>query len=388
MSADTALVITALGAVTPVGLSAPATCASLRAGIARLDEIESSAVPGEQFAGEPMIGGRVKLERYHGERGPWEWPGHDRFEQRNPAEPERLVEGGYMRLVDLLAPALRECVSSARLGASPPQGPVALYLGMDSAEAGAAAIVALAEHTLERMLRADGWSGTPGSGAKVVAVTAGRSAALVALARAAADLREGRVAVAIVGGVDSLIRPEIAELLEREGRLKGPQRPHGVIPGEAAAFVAVETATRASARGAPVLARVLGMSVTAEPTVGTDEPNQARGLTSALREARKGAEPFKVPPLFVCDLNGDRYRAMEWGFALMRAYHDLHGDEEVWHPADAIGDSGAASCAVCLVWAAMALCRNHAGNERVVVWGASQTAERAAATLAAPERRT
>jgi 3-oxoacyl-[acyl-carrier-protein] synthase-1 len=387
MSAETELVITALGAVTPVGLSAAATAASLRAGIARLDEIESSAVPGAQFAGEPMIGGRVQLERYHGERGPWEWPGHDRFAAPNPTEPERMVAGGHARLVELLVPALRECVASARVGAMPSQGAVVLYLGLDNAEPGAAAVASLAEHALERILRAEGWSAAPGSGAKVVPIAAGRAAALVALARAAADLREGRAALAIVGGVDSLVRPEVAEHLERTGRLKGPQRPHGVSPGEAAAFICVETALRAAARGAPTLARVLGFAVTAEPTVGTDEPNQARGLTHALREARRGAEPFKAPPLFVCDLNGDRYRAMEWGFASMRAYHDLHGDEDVWHPADSIGDSGAASGAVCLVWAATALCRNLAGNERVVVWGASETAERAAATLAPPERR-
>ncbi len=372
MSAPLQLVITGVGAVSPVGLSAAATCASLRAGIARLQELESGTVAGSLFDRQPVVGGRVPLERFAGDPLEWQWPGHERFVAAEPPHPERLVAAGSQRLIELAVPALRECAQAAGLAAASAQGPVAIYLGLDDADDPQPVAAAVMEAL-----------GPPAGRPAVVPVTAGRAAALVALRRAAEDLLRGQVAAAIVGGVDSLVRPEVLLRLEERGQLKGPQRQQGVIPGEAAAFVCLETAGAAAARGATPLAAVMGVGAVPEPTTGTDEPNRGEGLTTALRKARQYAGRLSAPPLAVCDLNGDRYRATEWAMASMRAFADLHGDEDLWHPADCIGDSGAASGALCLVWATAALRKAYATSDRVVVWGASDTAARAAAFLAA-----
>jgi 3-oxoacyl-[acyl-carrier-protein] synthase-1 len=59
----------------------------------------------------------------------------------------------------------------------------------------------------------------------------------------------------------------------------------------------------------------------------------------------------------------------------------LEGDRELWHPADCIGDCGAAMGAVTLAWAAFALREGWTARPEVLVWGASDGRARAAALL-------
>lgn len=126
----------------------------------------------------------------------------------------------------------------------------------------------------------------------------------------------------------------------------------------------------------------------AEPTAGTENPNQGQGLTTVLRAMRNSAEISHLP-LFICDLNGDRYRALEWGVAYTRAFGNLHEKPDAatsgdfWHPADCIGDCGAASGLVDLAWAVEALRKKYAIVNQVLVWGASDEALRAAALITA-----
>jgi 3-oxoacyl-[acyl-carrier-protein] synthase-1 len=161
--------------------------------------------------------------------------------------------------------------------------------------------------------------------------------------------------------------------------------PQGILPGEAAAFLVLEAATR----GGTPLGVLAGTGVTEEPTAGTDEPNQGRGLTAAIRAARSVA-PLPYVPLMICDLNGERYRALEWLLAYPRSLgdlpwrYDLPTCGEFWHPADCLGDTGAASGALDCVWAVEALRKGYALTERVLVWGASEGRLRAAAILAPP----
>jgi 3-oxoacyl-[acyl-carrier-protein] synthase-1 len=72
--------------------------------------------------------------------------------------------------------------------------------------------------------------------------------------------------------------------------------------------------------------------------------------------------------------------------ASMRPFADLSGDALVWHPADCIGDAGAGLGALNFVWTAIALARGYSPTDRVLVWGASDGAARAAALLAAPSK--
>ena len=359
------LAVTGLGAVSPVGLTAPATCAALRAGVARLGPVFSFLVDGELVAGVPAVGGRVPLEWFSG--GPEEIgrAGHRRFAVSEPPPPETWIPGGPPRLVDLARPAAREAWRDAGLDARETRW--GLYLGLDDADEPEPVVQASRDAT----------GSTPTA---LHAQRSGRAAALVALRQAAKDFLAGNIDAALVGGVDSRIRPEAMAALQDGGQLRSASRPQGVLPGEAAGFLVLE---RTAPAGRAARATLQCIVTDDEPTVGTETPNVARGLTRALRKARLAAPPLHARPLAVCDLNGDRYRAMEWGMASMRAFADLSGSVFLWHPADCIGDAGAGLGGLNLVWAAAALAKGYAPTDQVMVWGASDGADRAAAILAA-----
>jgi 3-oxoacyl-[acyl-carrier-protein] synthase-1 len=360
------LAFTGLGAVTPVGLSAPASCAALRAGISRLKGLATHVVDGPVFAKQPVVGGRVPLEWFEGPPVASDWPGHDRFKIPHPPERDDLVKPGAARLMELAVPAAREAWESARLEKTPPRS-FGLYLACGEHDDPHAVA-----NRVTRELNA-----TP---AKTAAAPSGRAGALLALHEAAEDLRKKTVAWALVGGVDSQIRTETLVRLDAAGVLKSASNPQGINPGEAAAFVVVTTADQAASSGVAISGLLHGVAKADEPTVGTDEPNRADGLVAAFRGARAGT-PIAARPLVVCDLNGERYRGLEWTLALVRGLNDLPGDADYWHPADCIGDAGAAMGAIDLIWAVTALAKGYAQTSHALVWGASDGKDRAAALV-------
>lgn len=367
MTATTGLVITGIGALTPIGLSAPASYAALRAGVSGLSEIETHRVEGELMDRVPVVGGRVPTEWYSGGPEEWEWPGHERFGVQAPPAPETLVASGSQRLVEIALPAAMEAWKQAVPDASG-AGSVGLYLGLDYGDDSGPLIAALATAL---GIRASAIGGA----------SAGRAAGLLALEAAAEALLAGTVQLAIVGAVDSQIRPEVLQRIEAKEILRSGANPQGVIPGEAAAFLILERSDLAVRRRARPQAWLMSCASSKEPTAGTDEPNRAEGLTDVLMVARNEGG-FAKPPLVICDLNGDRYRAMEWGMSSIRALGNLHGDMDIWHPADCIGDSGAASALLNVGWGVTALQKGYAKAERVLVWGASDGRSRATAVLA------
>jgi 3-oxoacyl-[acyl-carrier-protein] synthase-1 len=361
------IAITGLGAVTSVGLSVEATCAALRAGISRVGELETYAVDGDLFDKKPVIGGRVPTEWFEGEPVSEKWPGHERFGVPPPAPRESFVSPGIERLAELAVPAALEAWLSYGLHLQR-QSRIGLYVGLDYYEDPMPVVDALQQKLRVAM-------------DPVVAMNKGRAAGLVALHAAVKDLKGGNIQGALVGGVDSLIRKPVLERLDEKGTLRSENAPQGVIPGEAAAFVFIETDGRAKSRGVKLLTRILSTGVGEEPTAGTEEPNRASGLTQILNQVRKDLGNMKTPPLVICDLNGDRYRAMEWAMASLRALGSLGGFNDIWHPAECIGDSGAASGLLNIVWAITALCKGYANAEHVLIWGASYGKDRAAAML-------
>lgn len=368
MPTGTAVPVVGLGAVSPVGLSAPSSCAALRAGIARLKALATYVVDGEIYAKEPVVGGRVPTEWLHGPPEESDWSGHDRFRAPHPPERDELVAPGIARLIEIALPAAHEAWEDAGFATIRPSE-WALYLGCgeeDDPEVLAEEIV-----------------GAIGVGPAAVRTNrAGRAAGLVALRDAVEDLRAKRFTYALVGGVDSQIRTEALARLDSASVLKSASNPQGVVPGEAAAFLAL-AAPGSGARGRAAYGFVLGAGCADEPTAASGEPNRAEGLCAAIRQARSGAPDLAEKPLVVCDLNGERYRGLEWTLALVRSLSDLPGEDALWHPADCIGDAGAGLGAFDLVWAVTAMHRGYAGRDRVLVWGASDRGVRAAALFGA-----
>ncbi len=373
MSANEPLGITGLGMVTPVGLSVESSCAAFRAGITRFTPVFGKLIDDERGQPVPAVGGRVPLEWFHGGPVEEEYPGHEAWKLPIPPPSHAYVTPGAARLAELAIPAAAEAWKSARLADRAPRA-IGIYLGVDEAEDGRAVIDALARSL--------------GATFAVERVDAlGRASGLAALHRAARHLREGRIEVALVGGVDSWVRAEAIERLIEAGRLRDDDHPQGIIPGEAAAFLVLEASPLS---GVKSLAWLAGSGVAEEPSAGTEDASEGMGLTQALRKARAGVEVGSFPRV-VCDLNGDRYRAMEWAYSLVRALPDLKQDKqrepwgpeetERWHPAEFIGDSGAASGIVNVAWAVTAMRKGYALIDHALIWGGSEGRLRSAALI-------
>src|SRR5690606_272524 len=129
------------------------------------------------------------------------------------------------RLERLAIPAAGEAWARAGFRPTPPR--VGIFLGVDYADSPDALLASLT-------------SGLGVSFEPTVVIAGGRAAALVVLESAVAHLRQGQVSAALVGGVDSLIRGPVLQRLDAAGALKTEGNPHGVLPGEAAAFLVLE----------------------------------------------------------------------------------------------------------------------------------------------------
>jgi 3-oxoacyl-[acyl-carrier-protein] synthase-1 len=148
------------------------------------------------------------------------------------------------------------------------------------------------------------------------------------------------------------------------------------MPGEAAAFFVVETLASAEARGAAIPATIEAAATAIEPvTVDADDVGgvcDASGLTSAARRVLAalpdGGERIG---LVAGDLNGEPYRSEEYAYLVARALAGVKTPFRLWHPADAIGDTGAASAALSIAVAARALHRGYARTDDALVFASS-----------------
>ena len=211
----------------------------------------------------------------------------------------------------------------------------------------------------------------------------GHEGGLAALGYAVHLIQNESALACLVGGVESFKEIETLHWFEAMGRIKKENQPHGFLPGEGAGFILVcspELAKRGQVRA---LAEVVawGRAVephpwySAEPTIGT-------GLTQALQQVFAGQSPEEVQAeITYCDLNGECWRADEWGYAYLRTgkYHSEPLD--MVHPADCWGDIGAASGTLLVGLACHQFFRAHHVKSTALIWTASDTRPLRAACL-------
>jgi 3-oxoacyl-[acyl-carrier-protein] synthase-1 len=342
--------LTGVGIALPVGYDAPSATAAIWAGVPRLREIPKYATR----KGQSATGGiAVELTA-------------DR--------------SGVDRLTALAAPALEEAVQDATRWCAPlePARTVVLVAVADAerpayepfGEPQAREIVGLVE-------------GAPAE--RVVLVRGDHTAGIRAVIEARRLLREGAADACIVLGVDSQLDAPVLDVLADARRPRTEERA-GVIPGEGAACLVLERESGARARGARPLARLRAMATGREPAPsGGGDPSRAEGLSATLRgifEAHGGAD--RPIDGVLCDLNGDPFRAREWGIVSARNLTELPSPPTLLHPADCTGDLGAAFGVVLIALAAQAIRRGYAGGPTFLVWCADEGERRAAVLLKEP----
>lgn len=195
-------------------------------------------------------------------------------------------------------------------------------------------------------------------------------------------VQSGRLRHAVVGGVDSLLDGSTLEWLDDTERLKAPGRPLGLQPGEAAAFLLVERADAARTAGRMPLARVVGTATGEEPAALLDACTPlGRGLASTVLGLP--GRVLETAGWILSDHNGEAYRALEWGHALLRlgARAPQIREAPVTYPAIAFGDTGTASGAVACCLAIEAFARGWAPANGAVVLSTGEGRERGAIAL-------
>ncbi|MEM6994654.1 MAG: beta-ketoacyl synthase N-terminal-like domain-containing protein, partial [Myxococcota bacterium] len=216
-------------------------------------------------------------------------------------------------------------------------------------------------------------------GVEVVALDHG--AGLTAIARAAEAIATRRCMVAVVVGADSHLHAPWLEMLVQRDWAKHESRPHGFVPGECGTCVVLERAETAARRDAVPLARLAAVAVDHEARpIGPEEPVRAEGLSRVVHSCLD-AVPELSPALAVADLNGERWRSLEWALMKTRCLGRL-GDFALLHPSDCVGDVGAAGGGLHVATAIRALERGYSGGESVLLTSSSPLGPRAAAVLA------
>ncbi len=341
------VVIVAMGACTPLGRDAWASAAAVRAGISGFSQHPYMI----DTAGEPM---RVAIV-------PW----------------IDIGLSGAERLAALLFPAMDQALEPMASTAGKALK-VALALGLPVPKPG------LADDIQSQMMKAIGRQYAQRFTAAAPFV-AGHAAGLMALQAATQKLRRGELDACVVAGVDSYIEPETLEWLEACEQLHsaGPlNNAWGFIPGEAGAALLLMRESVAKTCGLQPLAAVLGCGQAMETKrIKTETICIGEGLTQAFRAALAAAPANSKVTDVYCDMNGEPYRADEYGFTCLRTKEYFASASDFVAPADCWGDVAAASGPLHVMLATAAGHKGYANGDLAFAWASAETGERAAALL-------
>jgi 3-oxoacyl-[acyl-carrier-protein] synthase-1 len=349
VDAARAVSVAAMGASTAVGRNAWATAAAVRAGISGFANHPYML----DTRGEPM---RVAM-------APWLEPdcqGVDRF---------------AALLLPALAQALEPLDEYGRPGIR-----VGLALGLPIPRPGVA-------DRLDRQLRERIEQAFPGRFAASGSFATGHAAGFVAMRAACDKIASGEFDACVLAGVDSYLSEETLAWLEAQNQLHGAgalNNAWGFIPGEAAGALLLVGRSMERLGPAP-LANVLSIGIGFEQNrIKTQTVCVGEGLAAAFREALAALPPDAHVSDVFCDMNGEPYRADEFGFASLRTRAALADAPDFTAAADCWGDVAAASAPLQALLAAIAGRKRYANGPYAFLWASSESGERGACVLRLP----
>lgn len=294
------LAIRRTGMVTGVGLDAPTTCAAIRGAI---DNFQETRFRDE--GGEWLMGCEVPFEE------PWR---------------------GERRLLKMAARAIAECVE-----------------GFDRARCEATPLLLCLAETgrCGRIVRDDGRFFTALEDeigfrfhAQSGVIANGHVSVAAALHRARQLIDSAGVAQVLVAACDSLLVGAALADYERRERLLTSKNSNGFIPGEGAAALLVEP-LRWQADG-QLACHGLGFAKE-HAHIDSEEPLRADGLTAAIKQSLGDAGCAEsILDFKIIDASGGEYAFKEATVAFARIDRTKRTEFDVWHPADCIGEVGAA----------------------------------------------
>ena len=201
-----------------------------------------------------------------------------------------------------------------------------------------------------------------------------------ALKAAQEALLEGSIRFALVGGVDSFLDEASVRYFDETYRLFSDRNRDGFIPGEGAAYIILETLETAQARGASILATLRSIAFGHEPNHALGKlGSSGAGLGQVVEQLLNEEDD---PDFWViADLNGESYRAYEWGLVQVRLGPILEKHRDIWPPADSVGDLRAAGPPLHIAMACQALTQNDAPADRCLIFCGDHQGARAGCLL-------
>ena len=218
------------------------------------------------------------------------------------------------------------------------------------------------------------------------AYMSGNSSVLSLIDMAKHEMAQGLYEACLISGVESYFHPDTMQWLDDNRQLLGTVSRSGFVPGEGAGASLIMTPAAAQRSGLKPIALIHNSATNWETKlIKTQDINLGEALTQTVRSTVMGLDLSQQEHInsIYCDINGERYRGEEWGFACLKLAHYFDDPTGYWSPADCWGDMGAASGALFLGLATQAAQRGYAAGKRNLLWTGSENGLRAAALLEA-----
>lgn len=310
----TPLAIRSTGMVTGVGWSTEASCAAIRVGITGFVETQF-LYDGEFIQGCPV---------------PFETPFRGRA---------KLVEMAVLAIEEAISPLVADRHATKQM-------PLLLCLS----EYGRPGRFTGLDHTLLRDI-----AGRVGLDLhdESCAIAEGRVGGVKALNLARQIMeRRSDVRRVLICGMDTLLASGTLNHYHERRRLLTADNSDGFIPGEAACAVLVEQA----AAETPAVIAVTGIGFGEEPApIDSEKPLRADGLVAAIKQAMIDAGVnYSQLAYRLTDNSGEQYGYKEAALAMARVVRPVKPEFDILHPADCIGEVGAATVPLLLATASMA----------------------------------
>ncbi|HEY6529203.1 MAG TPA: hypothetical protein VIZ65_10955 [Cellvibrionaceae bacterium] len=216
-------------------------------------------------------------------------------------------------------------------------------------------------------------------------LSGGRVGGFEALDFAYKYLVEGAQDYILMGAADSHIHLQRLDDLENDSRLLTSLHSDAFVPGEAACFILLTARIELALQHQGCVVAVHRPGIADESGhLYSDLPCLGQGLDTAFKMAlhqytQESSAAEKISAIY-SSINGERYWAKELGVARMRSQAAFINTVQLQHPADCVGDLGAATATELMALATMDLLKSSPGAA-VMVTSSSDFSRRAAVVL-------
>ena len=333
------LAVKACACVTHVGLSAPATCAAIRCGLNAFAETRFMDTNGQW-----ITAAEVPLST------PWR---------------------GRAKLTHMAAPAVKEALT----GIDPDtiqEIPLLLCLAEPDRPG---RIPKQDELLIADIEQETGFRFNPSS----TIIPKGRVSGVWAIEKASKLLSDSRCRYCLVVGVDTYLTSATLTAYAKEDRILTEDNSDGFIPGEAGCAVLLTRSV--TTPDAPIVIKGIGFGLETAH-IRSEDPLRGDGMVLAVKNALSmtgqnlGDFDFRI-----CDVSGEQYYFKEAALTLARVLRARKETFDIWHPAECIGETGAAIVPAILAVASAAVSKKYAKGNGILCHFANDDGQRAALLL-------